>query len=183
MQITNVVVQAHLNVPLDLQRLVYSLRDAKYNPKSFSAIVWHHKRVGGSCLLFNNGHMICHGSRSFGEARRRVRRFARLIQKLGYPVKLAPIKLLTVSAVADLGRSLDLTAVARLMGGSFEPELFNGAVFYRGRQHFSCFTSGKVIITGITSLSFIDSVTYPTLLELQISDTCKDGKVFKEGLL
>jgi transcription initiation factor TFIID TATA-box-binding protein len=167
LRITNVVVQACLNVSLNLKELVYRLRDVKYNPKRFSAIIWHHKRVGGSCLLFNNGQLICHGSKSLSEAKRKVRQFARLIQKQGYHVNLSPIKLLTASAVADLGHPLDLPNVAQVLGASFEPELFNGAVFYKGRLHFSCFSSGKIIITGISSLSYIDSIIYPTLLELE----------------
>ena len=59
-QITNIVVQARLNVPICLQTVIRKIRDPKYQPKRFSAICWNHKKIGGSCLLFNNGKMVCH---------------------------------------------------------------------------------------------------------------------------
>lgn len=167
-EITNIVVRCTLNVSLNLRELARRLRDVRYNPKTFSAIIWHHKRVGGSCLLFNNGQIICQGNKTLVEAKTRVRRFSRLIQKQGYTVTLSKINLVTASAVATLGCSLDLQNVASLMSGSFEPELFNGAVFYKNSIHYSCFSSGKIVITGIKSFSSIDSHIYPVLMELSL---------------
>ena len=167
-EVTNIVVRSALNVSLNLRELAHKLRDVRYNPKKFSAIIWHHKRVGGSCLLFNNGQIIVQGSKTLKEAKLRVRRFARLIQKQGYSVTLGQISLVTASAVATLGHSLDLHNVASLMTGSFEPELFNGAVFYKDNIHYSCFTSGKIVITGIKSFASIDSHIYPVLMELSL---------------
>ena len=166
--ITNVVVQAQLNVNLDLYKLVHSLNNVKYNPKRFSAMIWHHKRIGGSCLLFKNGQMICNGAKSWEEARNKVRKYSRVLQKLGYPVSLSYVKLITASAVANLEKVLDLPSFLTLPGCAYEPELFNAAVFYRNSVHFSCFSTGKIVITGITSLKLIDRVVYPTLMEIEL---------------
>lgn len=166
--ITNVVVQAQLNVNIDLHKLAYSLNNVKYNPKRFSAMIWHHKRIGGSCLLFKNGQMICNGAKSLGEARIKVRKYSRVLQKLGYPVNLTYIKLITASAVANLEREIDLPTLLPLSGCTYEPEIFNAAVFYRDSIHFSCFSTGKIVITGITSMQLIDRIVYPTLMEIQL---------------
>lgn len=168
-EITNIVVQAKLNVNIDLKNIVRIIRDARYDPSKFSAIIWHHKKVGGSCLLFNNGHLICHGSKSMAVARRRVRRFARIIQKCGYDVRLKHIKLVTSSAVATLGHRIDLSSIAALTDTVWEPELFNGLNFYKGKVHFSCFSTGKVVITGISTFKLIDDVIYPTILDMQMA--------------
>lgn len=168
-EITNVVVQAKLNVNIDLKQFIHCIRDAKYNPAKFSAIVWHHRKIGGSCLLFNNGHIICHGSKSMDMARQRVRKYARVIQKFGYVVNLKYIKLVTASAVVSIGQRLDLPGIAAMTVGLWEPELFNGLNFYKGKMHFSCFSTGKVVITGITSFKLIETVIYPAILELQMA--------------
>lgn len=168
-EITNMVVQTQLHVQLNLKKLARTLVDVKYNPRTFSALIWHHKKIGGSCLVFNNGHIICQGSKSYEQARLRIRKYARKLQQCGYVVRLSPIQLLTASALANVQTSLNLKDVALFMNGAFEPEIFNGAVFHRGRVHFACFASGKIVITGITRLSMINQVIYPTLLEIQLS--------------
>ena len=102
-------------------------------------------------------------------AKLRMRQYARLIQKCGYDVQLKEIKLVTASAVATLDMKLDLNLVASLMGTTWESELFNGLNFHKEKIHYSCFTSGKICITGITSFKLLDTLVYPTLLEIQMS--------------
>lgn len=166
--LTNVVVQAKLNVSIDLWKLTYQLRDVKYDPSKFSALIWHHRKIGGCCLVFNSGHIISHGATTMDMARRRVRQYARIIQKCGYAVNLKRVNLVTASAVATLGCTLDLNEVAKQQGVVWEPEIFNGLNFYKESVHFSCFTSGKCVVTGIKSIKLIEAVIRPTLLELSL---------------
>jgi TATA-box binding protein (TBP) (component of TFIID and TFIIIB) len=114
--------------------------------------------------------LINNGSKSFAEARVRVRKYVRIIQKLGYEVSLDPIKWITSSAVADLEKRLDLLKVRDQQNGSYEPELFNAVLFKREKVHFSCFSTGKVVITGITSKASLRNVVYPLLMELLIEN-------------
>jgi len=167
--ITNIVVQAKLNVKLSLKDIVYKIRDAKYQPKRFSAICWNHKKIAGSCLLFNNGKMVCHGSHTMAEARVIVRQYGRLVQKLGYPVKLTDVCLVTASALAAVGHSINLNEVSKYMpGATYEPELFNAAIIKKNGLHFAIFCSGKVVITGITNFALKNSTIHPLMLELAL---------------
>ena len=166
-EITNVVVQTQLNVKIDLRKLVRKIRDARFDPKKFSAIIWYRKIVGGSCLLFNNGKLICHGAKDMCQAKKVARRYARLVQNNGYAVKLSPITLVTASALADVDQPVSLPKIPLMYArGSYEPELFNAGTFRIQNLHFSVFASGKIVITGITRLSLINTVIRPTLLEL-----------------
>ena len=167
--ITNIVVQSHFNVPLNLHQLVYKLRDAVYKPHKFSAIIWHDKRVGGSCLLFNNGKIVCHGAKSMTQAKLYTRRYARILQKLGYFIQIRRIQLVTASLLVDVGQRIDLNKVPEVLkGASYESELFNAATYRQNRIHFSIFASGKVIVTGIKDLSRMYEEVGATLLELSL---------------
>jgi TATA-box binding protein (TBP) (component of TFIID and TFIIIB) len=92
MQLTNVVVQADLGYSLDLRVLTYQLTNARYDPKVFSAVVWQHRKIGGNCLLFSNGKINCNGKcLSLQDGQRRLRRYARKLQKMDYPVRLTNV--------------------------------------------------------------------------------------------
>ena len=109
-EITNIVVQTSLNVIIQLKKAHNQIRDAKYNPKTFSAICWNHQKIGGTCLLFNNGKMICHMAKCMKDAHI----IARLI---------------TVSALADISELVDLGIAHKYIPlSSWEPEIFNALV-------------------------------------------------------
>ena len=113
-----------------MTKLIHQIRDAKYNPKTFSAICWNHQKIGGSCLLFNNGKMVCHGAKSMKDARIIVRQYARLVQKAGYAIRLSPTLVITALALADIGKPIDLGIARKYIPlSSWEPEIFNALVF------------------------------------------------------
>lgn len=166
--ITNVVVQADLQASIDLRHLANWTRDICYNPGKFSGAIWQHRIIGGNCLVFSNGKLCCNGNKTIPEARRRLRQYSRLIQRLGVPVKLHAIKVITMSAVHQLSGRLDLSQVCTTSGASYDPEFFNAAMMKRGRMHFNCFHTGKVVITGIRRMRDLDEVIYPAILELEL---------------
>ena len=167
-QITNVVVQTDLYASINLRHLTNSVRSIRYDPGVFSGAIWHHRKIGGCCLVFHNGKLNCNGNRSIEEAKKRIRRYARLIQGLGYCVKLKTIELVTMTAVHELSSPLDFdTTCTLLSGATYEPETHNAVMLKRGRVHYNCFQSGKVVITGLRNVHTI----YATLLELELCTT------------
>ena len=163
-QITNVVVQTDLQVTIDLRYLVNNTRDIRYDPKIFSGAIWHNRRIGGSCLVFHNGKLNCNGNRSIHQAKKRTRQYARALQKLGFCVRLQKIDLITMSAVHTLSSTLDFSKMCTLLEATYDPEIYNAAMLKKGKVHFNCFHTGKVVITGIKNINVI----YPTLLELEL---------------
>jgi len=165
LQVTNVVVQAALHVTINLNHLANSSRDIRYDPTIFSGVIWQHRKIGGNCLVFRNGKVNCSGSKSVQQAKRRLRQYARLIQKLGsYDVVLGKIDLVTMTAVHQLSSRLNFLQMCKYLGATYQPEIHNAAMLKRGKLHFNCFHTGKVVITGIKDLNVI----YPILLELEL---------------
>ena len=74
--------------------------------------------------MFFNGAINCNGRASYtGEGRQRLRQFSRQLQRLGYPVSLKKIKMVTASASHSLSDRLDIMTLANERTVVYEPEL------------------------------------------------------------
>ena len=167
MHLTNVVVQGQLNVSLDLNLLANTLTNVRYDPSTFSGLIWQHRRIGGNCLVFSNGVLNCNGKcSSFDEGIKRLRRYARLLQKLGHCRCLNKIKVITASATHRLENVVRPENIP--VRYRYEPELFPALMFRREGVHFTLHLSGSLIITGIKRQKDIDNVIYPVLVELSL---------------
>lgn len=158
---------------IDLKALCYRLTNVRYHPKRFPGLIWQHRKIGGNCILFSNGVINCNGSAyTLREGKERLRRYARRLQKLGYLVYLTNIKLITASAYHTINNPINLQLLATGRVSDYEPEIFNSVFFKNDDVTFCCFSTGKVIITGVKSSKQIENVIYPTLIELELY-TCK----------
>jgi transcription initiation factor TFIID TATA-box-binding protein len=138
---TNIVCTSDLGCPIDLRSLTLTQRNIRYDRRTFSAVIWKHPSIGGTCMVFGNGKIGVNGNaKTPAEARRRVRRYARLVQKRGWPVTLNTIKIVTMSAYYRTDDPLSVDAVVRDMGATYEPELFPAAMFKREGIHFTLFS-------------------------------------------
>lgn len=169
MKITNVVYSAHLCISIDLRDLCQRLWNARYDPRTFPGLIWQHRNIGGNCLVFPNGVINCNGSASSAdEGYQRLRRYARQLQKMGLPVKLRKVKMVTASASHSLSDILDIEMLAKERSVVYEPELFPALNFKIDGVNFCCFHTGKVVITGIKCSHQIDNVVFPALIELEL---------------
>jgi TATA-box binding protein (TBP) (component of TFIID and TFIIIB) len=152
-RLTNVVVRSSLNCSVNLTLLVNSIANAVYNTKKYSGMVWRHRHIKSTCFVFHTGKLMCMGNNSVKGAKKDLRKYARIINKFGYNVCLSCIKVMTKSAVATLTGKLNLEEASKLLSGSYEPEIFIAMLIRRGTTNFTCFRSGKVIITGVKKLN------------------------------
>ena len=166
MKLTNVVVQANLDCSIDLAQIARELVNIRYHPKVFNGVIWQHRKIGGNCLLFANGYMNCNGKcSSFQEARKRLRKYARVLQNMGVPVNLKRIEIVTASGVYQLGGRLDPRRLPITF--SYEPEIFPAVMFRRCGMHFTCHLSGKTLVTGIKNNTNREDA-HGVLLELEL---------------
>ena len=121
-------------------------RDVIVTSKPFTVLRWRHKKIGGTCILYSSGKVIHHGEKH------QFRKYARLLQKMGYPVQLTYIKLLTSSAIYTIS-SVNYRKLVNTMNASYEPELYHACILKRQGMCFTIYQSGKVIITGITNMN------------------------------
>ena len=95
MRITNVVVQGDLGCCIDLKELVLKLSKVRYQPQPLSGIVWQHRKIGGNCIVLSSGKLNCAGKCStVREGIQRLSRYARFLQRSGYPVKLCDVRVI-----------------------------------------------------------------------------------------
>lgn len=61
-------------------------RNAEYNPKRFAAVIMRIREPRTTALIFSSGKMVCTGAKSEEDSRLAARKYARIIQKLGFTV-------------------------------------------------------------------------------------------------
>ena len=110
--------------------------------------------------------MVGNGTTSWSEAKSSVRRYARILQKLGHPVHLKRIQLTTMSAVYMFSTTVNYRKLMRYPGMNYEPELFHAPMLKKDNMCFTIFQSGKVVVTGIRE--HLNATVNPTLMELEL---------------
>ena len=165
--ITNVVACTSLHCDIDLKKLVLSQSNIVYNPRSFSSVMWRSKKIGGLCMVFANGRMMVNGKvKTVKQCKKRVRQYARMLQKSGWNVRLGTIRIATISASFKLETEINFPDIVNQYGGCYEPERFPANMFTKDTVHFSVFGSGTVLMTGLKKESDVDRICMPILLEL-----------------
>ncbi|MCD7465019.1 TATA box-binding protein-like protein 2 [Datura stramonium] len=138
---------------LDLKAIALHARNAEYNPKRLPAVIMRIREPKTTALIFGTGKIVCTGAKSEGDWKLATRKFARIIQKLGYPeVKFKDFKIQNIVASCDVRFPIRLEglAYAHRAFSSYEPEIFPGLI-YRMKQPkivLLVFASGKIVITG-----------------------------------
>lgn len=150
--IQNIVSTVNLDCRLDLKRIALSARNAEYNPKRFAAVIMRIKEPKTTALIFSSGKLVITGAKSEDKARLAARKFARVVEKIGYPVRFREFKIQNMVGSCDLGFPIRLEGISihHAAFSSYEPELFPGLV-YRMKDPkivLLVFVSGKIVITG-----------------------------------
>jgi transcription initiation factor TFIID TATA-box-binding protein len=151
-KIQNVVSTTNLRCLLELREIALRAKNAEYNPKRFAAVIMRIKEPKTTALIFASGKMVCTGGRSEEDSRRASRQYAKIISKLGFPVKFSEFKIQNIVASCDVKFPIRLEVLASkyLQFSSYEPELFPGLIFHMidPKIVLLIFVSGKIVLTG-----------------------------------
>lgn len=85
-QLQNIVSTVNLGCRLDLKKIALHARNAEYNPKRFAAVIMRIREPRTTALIFSSGKMVCTGAKSEEQSRLAARKYARIVQKLGFDV-------------------------------------------------------------------------------------------------
>lgn len=85
-QLQNIVSTVNLGCKLDLKKIALHARNAEYNPKRFAAVIMRIREPRTTALIFSSGKMVCTGAKSEESSRLAARKYARIVQKLGFDV-------------------------------------------------------------------------------------------------
>ena len=83
----------NLSVKLDLKQIALHARNAEYNPKRFAAVIMRLRDPKTTALIFASGKMVCTGAKSEEDSNRAARKYAKIIQKIGFQVKFRDFKI------------------------------------------------------------------------------------------
>nr|UXY91980.1 TATA-box-binding protein 1 [Lasioderma serricorne] len=151
-QLQNIVSTVNLNCKLDLKKIALHARNAEYNPKRFAAVIMRIREPRTTALIFSSGKMVCTGAKSEEDSRLAARKYARIIQKLGFPAKFLDFKIQNMVGSCDVKFPIRLEGLVLTHSSfsSYEPELFPGLIYrmVRPRIVLLIFVSGKVVLTG-----------------------------------
>ena len=151
-KLQNIVSTANLKCALELKTIALKAKNSEYNPKRFAAVIMRIKEPKTTALIFASGKMVCTGARSEEDSRKAARQYAKIIQKLGYPVKFAEFKIQNIVASCDVRFPIRLEGLAssHLSFSSYEPEMFPGLIYHMVEPKIVLliFVSGKIVLTG-----------------------------------
>ncbi|XP_064623754.1 uncharacterized protein LOC135485556 [Lineus longissimus] len=151
-QLQNIVCTVNLGCKLDLKRIALHARNAEYNPKRFAAVIMRIRDPRTTALIFSSGKMVCTGAKSEEFAKLAARKYARIVQKLGFPAKFLDFKIQNMVGSCDVKFAIRLEGLVLTHGqfSSYEPELFPGLIYrmVKPRIVLLIFVSGKVVLTG-----------------------------------
>ncbi|KAJ3658725.1 hypothetical protein Zmor_010449 [Zophobas morio] len=151
-QLQNIVSTVNLSCKLDLKKIALHARNAEYNPKRFAAVIMRIREPRTTALIFSSGKMVCTGAKSEDDSRLAARKYARIIQKLGFPAKFLDFKIQNMVGSCDVKFPIRLEGLVLTHSSfsSYEPELFPGLIYrmVKPRIVLLIFVSGKVVLTG-----------------------------------
>lgn len=87
----NCVSTVNLGCELNLQNINFRTRNSEYNPSRFHGVVMRIRDPRCTALIFKSGKLVCTGARNEELANLGTRKFARIIQKLGYTVRVCRV--------------------------------------------------------------------------------------------
>ena len=92
-QLQNIVSTVDLGCKLNLKKIALLTRNAEYNPKRFAAVIMRIREPRTTALIFSSGKMVCTGAKSEEDSRLAARKYARIVQKLGFEAKFLDFKI------------------------------------------------------------------------------------------
>ena len=152
LKVQNLVSTFSVGCILDLKEMSRRARNSEFNPKRFNGLIMRIREPRTTALIFSRGKIVCIGAKSEAASKLASRKFARIIQKLGYDAKFLDFKIQNVVASADLcfNINLELLDECHKVFCTYEPEIFGNLVYrmIRPKAVLLIYASGKIVITG-----------------------------------
>lgn len=151
-KVTNIVSSATLGKSIDFHSVAPALEGVRYNQENFPGLVYKLKEPKTAALIFNSGKLVCTGAKSVEDSKKAIHIIVDQMRTLDHDIPHEfEIKIQNIVATSDLGKTLNLEAVALdLENTGYEPEQFPGLVYRLDEPKvvLLLFGSGKVVCVG-----------------------------------
>ncbi|XP_067010047.1 uncharacterized protein [Anabrus simplex] len=148
----NVVSTVNLSCHLDLMKITFRTRNSEYNPQRFTGMVMRIRHPHTTALIFSSGKMVVTGARNESDSLLAAKKFARIIQKVGFNVRFNDFKVQNIVATYDFRFpvKVELLNEKHSQFSRYEPEIFPGLIYrmLKPRLVLLIFVNGKVVMTG-----------------------------------
>src|SRR6201996_555446 len=118
----------------------------------FAAVIMRIRDPKTTALIFASGKMVVTGAKSEDDSKLASRKYARIIQKLGFNAKFTDFKIQNIVGSCDVKFPIRLEGLASKHHNfsSYEPELFPGLIYrmMKPKIVLLIFVSGKIVLTG-----------------------------------
>lgn len=160
LHIVNMTATINLGLELDLDQLSADL-NAQYEPDRYPSIVYRTEN-DVSFLIPRTGKVVIVGFRTGSTLLSSVDLFIEELTGLGLEPKLDrnDMEIKNIVATGQIGGELDLALLSTKLGmenTEYEPEQFPGLIYRLERTVVLLFSSGKIVITGGSSIDTINS--------------------------
>ncbi|XP_070783779.1 uncharacterized protein [Enoplosus armatus] len=165
-QIQNVISTVQLGCCLDLDFIAGAVWNVEYKAKTNKVLFMRIREPRTTAIIYESGTIICTGAKSEEQSRLAARRFARIVQKLGFPARFLNFKIQNLVASCNTF-PVSLELLAHHHPCSYEPELFIG-LHYSVMPGITAtvFSSGKMSLSGAKKKSEVYEafdIIYPIL--------------------
>ena len=155
MRVVNVVARSNLRVSgtLPLRHIASQIWNVEHRaPRDPHRLYIRFRRPKVTAILYERGFVTLTGARSVEDARRGIRKVARIVQRMGQLLHLGTLVVQTMTVSHHLSSELDLTNLALGYGPlnvRYEPECFAGAIIsLGGNAKVTAFKNGKTFLVG-----------------------------------
>ncbi|KAL0454323.1 UNVERIFIED_CONTAM: TATA-box-binding protein 1 [Sesamum latifolium] len=100
--IQNIVSTVNLDCNLNLAEISLKTKNSEYNPKCFYAVIMRIKEPKTTALIFAFGKMVCTRAKTEQESRLAARKFARVVQKVGFLVRFNGFRIQNMVGSCDV---------------------------------------------------------------------------------
>jgi transcription initiation factor TFIID TATA-box-binding protein len=165
------------NERIELQR-----PNKRFLANRFAAVIMRIREPKTTALIFSSGKMVCTGAKSEEDSKLAAKKYARIVQKIGFEARFLDFKIQNIVGSCDVSFPIRLEGLAHVHHSycSYEPELFPGLI-YRMQEPkivLLIFVSGKIVLTGAKTRSDITRgfhAIYSTLQQFDKSITLQAG--------
>ncbi|XP_008291238.1 TATA-box-binding protein-like [Stegastes partitus] len=169
----NVVSVVNLGCRLDLDLIARTAWNVVYSAQVSHMLTMRIRKPRTTANIFYTGKLVCTGATSMEESKVAARRFARIVQKLGFPVRFLNFRIQMIVATCDtFPVSLENLVRAHKEHCCYDPELFS-CVFYKLQpgQRIIIPWTGRLTLTGPKNMEDIYrgfETIYPILCNFRI---------------
>lgn len=156
-EIVNIVAAGKMDRHFKLNELAFKASESNYNPKAFPGLALRLNEPKTTFLIFSSGRIVCTGAKSMEEVKRAMNRLEEVLREAGIDSEVEWYEIQNIVAHTDVGRGLNLNALAILLleECEYEPEQFSGLV-YRLRDPRAVmlvFGTGRIVIVGCKKIA------------------------------